>query len=109
MVQWVKNPTVAAQVAAEEQVQSLAQHSGLRICGVGHNCALDSVPAPGTSIFHGYSHKNRIDHAFPPVHFGVTFVRYMSLHMESLLCMWELFLDSILFLLSFFLPITHCL
>ena len=34
MVQWVKNPTLAAQVAAEEQVQSLAQHSGLRICGV---------------------------------------------------------------------------
>ena len=30
MAQWVKNPTAAAQVAAEVQVWSLAQHSGLK-------------------------------------------------------------------------------
>ena len=28
--QWVKNPTAVAQVTVEEQVQSLAQHSGLK-------------------------------------------------------------------------------
>ena len=30
MVQWVKNPAVVGQVAVGVQVQSLAQHSGLR-------------------------------------------------------------------------------
>ena len=30
MAQWVKNPTAAAQVAAEAQVQSPAQGSGLK-------------------------------------------------------------------------------
>ena len=30
VAQWVKNPTVAAQVTAEVQVQPLAQHSGLK-------------------------------------------------------------------------------
>ena len=30
VVQWVKNPTAAAQVTVEMQVQSLAQHSGLK-------------------------------------------------------------------------------
>ena len=30
MAQWVKNPTEAAQVAAEMQVQSLAQCNGLK-------------------------------------------------------------------------------
>ena len=30
MVQWVKNLTVVAQVAAEVRVPSLAQHSGLK-------------------------------------------------------------------------------
>ena len=30
MAQQVKNPTAVGQVATEEQVQSLAQHSGLK-------------------------------------------------------------------------------
>ena len=30
MIQWVKNPTAAASVAAEVWVQSPAQHSGLK-------------------------------------------------------------------------------
>ena len=30
MVQWVKNPTLVAQVAVEAQVRSLAWHSGLK-------------------------------------------------------------------------------
>ena len=30
MVQWVKNPTAAAQVAVEVLVQSPAQHNGLK-------------------------------------------------------------------------------
>lgn len=56
MVQWVKDPTAGAQVAAEAQVQSLALHSGLRIrccwsCGKGLSCSLDSPPGPGISIY----------------------------------------------------------
>ena len=34
MVQWVKNPTGAAQVAGEARVQSPAWHSGLKLSGV---------------------------------------------------------------------------
>ena len=34
MAQWVKNPTAAAQVAAEAQVLSLAQHRWVKESGV---------------------------------------------------------------------------
>ena len=52
VVQCVKNPTAAAQVTAEARVQSLAQHSGLRIkcCHsyrVGRSCGSNSIPWPG--------------------------------------------------------------
>ena len=45
MAQWVKNPTIAAQVAAEAPVQFPVQRSKLKIqcC---HICGLDSVPGP---------------------------------------------------------------
>ena len=53
MVQWVKDTTTVAWVAAEKQVQSLAQSSGLRIwlcqsCDTDHSCSLGSIPGPGT-------------------------------------------------------------
>ena len=34
--QWVKNPTAVAQVTVEEQVQSLARHSGLKDLEILH-------------------------------------------------------------------------
>ena len=34
VVQWLKNPTAVAQVAAEVRVQLLAQHSGLKDPGL---------------------------------------------------------------------------
>ena len=40
MVHWVKNPTAAAQVPAEVQVQSPAWHSGLRF---QHRCSWGKV------------------------------------------------------------------
>ena len=60
MAQWVKNPSAAAQGAAEVQVQSLAQHSQ-RIwhcasCSVGHSYGLDSNSGPGTSICLQFGH-----------------------------------------------------
>ena len=44
------------------QIQSLALVHGLRIqhccsCSIGHICGSDSIPGPGTSIYHAYSHK----------------------------------------------------
>ena len=62
MAQWVKNPTAAAQVAVEVQVQSLAQHSELKdlalpqFCG---SCDSDSFPGPGTSIPWGQPLKKK--------------------------------------------------
>ena len=60
MTQWVKNPTTAAQVAAEVQVQSLAslipgpvqwvKGSDVAVAVTGHSCGSDSIPGPGTSI-----------------------------------------------------------
>ena len=35
MLQWVKNPTIAASVTAEVQVQSLAQHSEVKDLWLG--------------------------------------------------------------------------
>ena len=66
MTYWVKNPTVAAQVAVEVRVRSLAQHSGLRIwcccnCGVDDSCNSDSIPGLGISICHGCGHKKGSD------------------------------------------------
>ena len=51
----MKNLTTAAWVAVEVRVQSLAQHSGLKVqhchhCGLGLSCGLDSILGPGTSI-----------------------------------------------------------
>ena len=48
MVQWIKNLTEAAQVTAEKQVQSPAQHCELRTqcchsCGTGHSNGSDSI------------------------------------------------------------------
>ena len=55
MVQWAKNPTAAAWVAAVVLVRSLVWSSGLRIwrccsCGGGGSCRSDSIPGWGTSI-----------------------------------------------------------
>ena len=63
--QWVKNLTVAAWVAADAWVGSLAQCGGLRIwcChgyGIGHSCGLDSVPGPGIFICHGCSDLKKL-------------------------------------------------
>ena len=46
--------SAVACVTAEEQGQSAALVSGLRIC----TCSLDSVPGPGTSFCHGCGQKN---------------------------------------------------
>ena len=56
MAHWVEDLTAVAWVAAEVWVQSLAQHSELRIqyC---RSCGLDSVPGPGTSICRRCGHK----------------------------------------------------
>ena len=62
MVQWVKNLTAVAWVAAEVWIRSSALGSGLKdqcccSCSVGHICGLDSVPGPGTSICYGRIHQ----------------------------------------------------
>ena len=61
MVQWVKNPTVAAWVTAETRVQSLAWHSGLKDLALPQlQCRLKlQLSGLGTSIHHGGGHKNR--------------------------------------------------
>ena len=64
MVQWVKNPTAVAPVAAEVWVQSLAWRRGLkdlscRSCGVAYDCSSDSIPGPGTSISQGCGRKKK--------------------------------------------------
>ena len=51
VVQWVKNPTAAVQVAAEARVQSPAQHSGLKDLALPHlqrrwKLGLRSHPCP---------------------------------------------------------------
>ena len=48
--------------STETQVQSLAQHSGLRIwhCrGCGHNCSSDLIPGLGTPYAVGHLPKNK--------------------------------------------------
>ena len=65
MVQWVKNPTAVAPVAAEVRVQFSAKHSWLKDpalphCGVGHSSGLDSSPGPGTSICHKFSYLKKL-------------------------------------------------
>ena len=62
-------PTVAKQdqwcfVSTESQVQSLAQHSGLRFwccrsCGLGCSCGLDLIPGPGALYAPGGRKKER--------------------------------------------------
>ena len=49
MAQWVKNPTVVSQVVC-------CYSCGV---GVGHSYGLDSIPGPGTSIYHGYGYKKK--------------------------------------------------
>ena len=61
VTQWVKNPTEAAQVAEEAQVQSLARYKGLLTDPVlpqlSGSCGSDSIPGPETSICHRCGHK----------------------------------------------------
>ena len=60
MVQWVKNPTAAAGVAAEVLLRSPAWCSGLRI----QHCrsfGSDSFPGLGTSICCGCGHLKKIN------------------------------------------------
>ena len=62
VVQWVKNSTTVAQVTAEIQVQSLTQHSGIRIqCGhsygIGRSYILDSPTGKGISESPGIPRK----------------------------------------------------
>ena len=62
MVQWVKNPTAAAWVAAEVQVQSPAPCIGLKGSVLpwlqhGLRLWLRFNPWPGTSICHGCGYK----------------------------------------------------
>ena len=62
VAQWVKNLTVVAWVAAEVQVRSPAQQSGLRMqhcCsfGASRSCSLYFIPSLGTSICCGGHQK----------------------------------------------------
>ena len=64
MVQEGKNPIAVAWLTAEVGVQSLAQHSGLKIlhcysCSVGHSCGSDSVSGLRTSICRQGSHEKK--------------------------------------------------
>ena len=63
VVQWVKNLTAVAWVAAEVGVPSPVQCSGLKDPGLlqlqhSHSCGLDSVPSPGISTCCRYIHNN---------------------------------------------------
>ena len=56
MAQWVKDPTVVAQVSVEVQLGSLAWCSGLRIwfcC-----CGFDSILGPELPYVEGVAKKN---------------------------------------------------
>jgi len=55
VAEWVENPTAAACVASEAQVQSPFRHSGLRIW-VGTAVAWIQSLAQGISICHGCGH-----------------------------------------------------
>ena len=62
MAQQVKNLTAAVQVAVEVQVQSPAQHSGLKDLvllelSVDCSCGWNSIPGLGIFICHGCGHK----------------------------------------------------
>ena len=70
-VQWVKNPTAAAWVTVEVQVQSLAWGSGFRIwcchrCGVDHSGGLNLIPGPGSSTCHRCREKKKKNQKFHP-------------------------------------------
>ena len=56
MAQWAQDPTVAALVTVEVQVQSSALHSGLRFQHC-HSLGSDAIPGPGTSMGCGCSQK----------------------------------------------------
>ena len=58
MVQWVKNPTTAAQVAVEVQVSFRARHSGLRDLTL-LQLQLRFNPWPGNSICQGERERER--------------------------------------------------
>ena len=64
MVQWVKDLALFLQSLQSllRRVQSLAQHSGLRIldcgnCGMGCSCSSDLIPGLGASIWCRWGHK----------------------------------------------------
>ena len=64
MAHWVQDPTAAALVAMEVQLQSLARYSGLSIqcchsCDAGQSCGSDLTPGLGTSICHGCGEKKK--------------------------------------------------
>ena len=62
MAQWVRNPTVAAQVAAQAQIQSLAQCGGLKglaLLQQQQPLLRDSIPGPETSTCHEHGHKRK--------------------------------------------------
>ena len=44
-------------------IWSLAQHSELRICGLGHNCGSDLIPGPGTPDATGVTKKRKEKHS----------------------------------------------
>ena len=53
--------------SAGMKVQSLAQHSGLRIwhchsCGLGRNCCSDLIPVPGTPCASGWPKMKKQKH-----------------------------------------------
>lgn len=56
VAQWAQDPTVAALVTVEVQVQSSALHSGLRFQHC-HSLGSDAIPGPGTSMGCGCSQK----------------------------------------------------
>lgn len=68
MVQWIKNLTAVAWVAAVMGLNPPAQHSGLKGSGIAavhrygksHSHDSDSIPGPGTSCAAGVAIKRKI-------------------------------------------------